>query len=274
VAVPLWESGLWLWIGIVLVTFTLIPFRVDRYIYPVAPACCLLAVRGWLAASAEARWREFIATRAAVGFVAVAFAGAGLFAWSALPSLGVPLPTAAGIMPAVLVIGGVAMAATMMLRRGAGIPDLAGWPIATLLTVYASLVFVGLPIIRAGLPVEQIGRFVADQSGDDAPVGLLGLERWEVGLAYYLHQAPQHLRDSADAERFANMPGPRWIVMRRESAQTAPPGGCVTLTLPAIVGTKGRGIRTQVWGDVLVIRYNAGAPSASTSLAGGTCLVP
>ena len=73
-----------------------------------------------------------------------------------------PLPSATVILPGMLVIGGVAIGAAMM-RRGRHLPNLAGWPVATLLTVYASLVFVGLPIIRAGLPVEQVGRFVADR---------------------------------------------------------------------------------------------------------------
>jgi 4-amino-4-deoxy-L-arabinose transferase-like glycosyltransferase len=268
VPVPLWESGLWLWIAIVLTAFTLVSFRVDRYIYPAAPACCLLAVRGWLAASAETRWREFAATRAAIGLVALTFVGAGVFAWSALPHLAVSLPKAAGLLPAVMVIGGLAIGAAMM-RRGVALPKLVGWPMVTLLTVYASVVFVGLPIIRAGLPVEQVGRFVAERTGDGVPVGVLGLERWEVGLTYYLHNPPQHLRDAKDAERFASAPGPRWMVMRRESRQAAPAGGCVTLSLPAIVGTKGRGIRTQVWGDIVVIRYDA-----KTTYASGICPVP
>ena len=256
VRIPLWEAGLWLWIAIILAVFTLVPFRVDRYIYPAAPACCLLAVRGWLAASAETRWREFAATRAAVGIVAVAFVGAGAFLWSALPRIAVPLPAATGILPAMLMTGGVVIGAAMM-RRGRGLPRLTGWPMATLLTVYAFLVIVGLPIIRAGLPVEQVGRFLAGQTADGRAVGVLGLDRWETGLAYYLNDPPQHLGNAKEAEQFANAPGPRWLVARRDAFTNAAVGGCVTFSLPAIVGTTGRGIRTQVWGDVVVVRYDA-----------------
>ena len=272
VPVPLWETGLWLWIAIVLIVFTLVPFRVDRYIYPAAPACCLLAVRGWMSASAEARWREFAATRVAVGMVALIFVAGGVFVWSALPRLGLTLPRAVAVLPAVMLIGGLAIVAAMK-RRGAGLPRLAGWPMVTLLTIYASLVFIGLPIIRAGMPVEQIGRFVADRTSDDTPVGVLGLDRLEGGLAYYLQQSPQRLRDASDAERFVNAPGPKWIVMRRDSQMMAPAGGCVTLSLPAIVGTKGRGIRTQVWGNIVVIRYESAA-KANTKYVTMACPAP
>ncbi|MEO6222056.1 MAG: glycosyltransferase family 39 protein [Vicinamibacterales bacterium] len=262
VQIPLWEAGLWLWIVVILTVFTLVPFRVDRYIYPAAPACCLLAVRGWLAASAQARWREFAATRAAVAVVALAFIGAGVALWWSFPSLAVPLPGAVNIAPVVMVIGGFAIIAAMV-RRGVGLPKLTRWPIVTLLAVYASLVFVGLPIVRAGLPIEQVGRFIADRSGKDEPVAVLGLDRWEGGLAYYVHNPPQLLRSSTEAERFARTPGPRWLVTRR-GWQNLATGGCVTLSLPAIVGTTGRGIRKQVWEDVLVIRYDANNHLKST----------
>ncbi len=267
-AVPLWEIGLWLWIVVVLAVFTMVPFRVDRYIYPAAPACCLLAVRGWLAASAQVRWHDFAATRVAVGLVALAFVVAGVVVWRSLPSLAVPLPGVVGALPAAFVIGGLATAASMM-RRIASLPKLTGWPIFTLLTVYALLVFVGLPIVRAGMPVEQVGRFVAERMGTNEPVGVLDLRRWEEGLGYYLRNPPQRINDAQEAERFAREPGPRWMVMRRDWFKVAGGGGCVALSLPAIVGTTGRGIRTQVWGDIVVVRYDAKA-----NYQGATCPVP
>jgi 4-amino-4-deoxy-L-arabinose transferase-like glycosyltransferase len=258
--IPVWERGLWLWMAVVLVAFTLVPFRVDRYIYPAAPACCLLAARGWLAASAEARWREFAATRMAMAAVAVIFVSAGVFLGWSMPRLALPLTRAAAILPAGLMIGGAAILVALS-RRGMGQVRLAGWPIGTLLTAYATLVVFGLPLIRAGLPVEQVGRFVAERSGTAEPVAVLGLDRWQTGLSYYLHDPPQRIQTAVEAQRFANGPGPRWMIMRREWHKTVAPSGCLTLSVPAILGTTGRGIRTQVWGDVVVVRYDAAADS-------------
>lgn len=256
VAVPMWEIGLWIWMAVVLLAFTVVPFRVDRYIYPAAPACCLLAARGWLEARAEPHWREFAMTRVAAGLVALVLVGAGLSFWWSLPRLALPLPATVGLLPAILVLGGVAILVSMI-RSGAGLPTLTGWPTVTLVSAYAILVLVGLPIVRAGLPVEQVGRFVAGRISEGDPVAVLGLERWEVGLAYYLNNPPIPLRTPQEAERFVKSPGPRWMVMRKEQYRTTAPGGCVTLSIPAIVGTKGRGIRTQVWGDIVVVRYDS-----------------
>jgi len=254
-AIALWETAMWLWMAVVLAAFTVVPFRVDRYIYPAAAACGLLAVRGWLTTMAGLRWQESIGTRVAVGLTAVVFIGAGASVWSALPSLGLPLPKSVGVLPAFMVVGGLAMAVTL-LRQHVRLPRLAGWPVFTLVAAYACVVVYGLPVLRAGLPVEQLGRFVAEQVGVDEPVAVLGLDRWDQGLTYYLEKPPTRVRDAKEARRFASGPGPRWMVMRKDAHEGSAVGGCVTYSVPAIVGTKGRGIRTQIWEDILVVRFD------------------
>lgn len=248
------DVAMWLWIAVVLLVFTMVPFRVDRYIYPAAPACCVLAVRGWWLASADVRWREFAATRAAVALIAVAYAGLGATLWWSLPRLGLALPTVVWWLPAVIVSGGLAIAAGVVRSRD-GLPRLAGWPVMTLLAIYAAVAHAGLPLLRTGLPIADVGRFIAKQTVEPEPVAILGLDRWEEGLGYYLRRSPQRLQDTVETQSFAQTPGPRWIVTRRKHMETAAPGGCLAMTVPAIVGTTGRGIRTQVWDDILVIRF-------------------
>lgn len=262
-----WEIWLWLWIAVVLTVFTLVPFRVDRYIYPVAPACCLLAVRGWLAASAATHWHEYAATRVAVGVVALTFVVGGVYLWMSLDALNLPLTQAASVLPLVLVIGGLCLGAKMV-AAGRSLPRVE-WPALTLVTVYACAVYFAVPALRTGLPVEQVGRYVADSSRPDEPVALLGLDRWHMGLSYYLHSPPERLGNVAEAERFARSPGRRWIVTKAEWFDRLATSGCVTFSVPAIVGTKGRGLRTQVWGDVLVIQFDAATASRNQ-----TCLRP
>ncbi len=263
VTVPVWEVWLWLWIAVVLAVFTAVSFRVDRYIYPAAPACCLLAIRGWLAAAGSSNPREFACTRAAVFVTGVVLAAAGAsLAW-AMPSLSLNLPVAAYVLPAVLSVGGLAMMASL-LRRGGGLPRFAGWPIGTLLAAYICAAMWGLPAVRAGLPVDVVGRFVAKHAALGEPVGLLGMDRWEMGLRYYLTDLPERLQNAREAGRFACAPGPRWMVTRREWYDAIASGGgagTVALSVPAILGTKGRGLRTQIWGDVLVLRFDSACTS-------------
>lgn len=267
-SVPQWEVWLWIWIAVVLTVFTLVPFRVDRYIYPAAPACCLLAVRGWMAASAAPQWRDYAATRAAAGVVALAFIAGGAILWASLSDLNLPLTQAAYLVPAVLVIGGLCIGAKMT-RAGLPLPRVE-WPALTLVAVFACAVYFAVPVLRVGVPIEKIGRFVAVSSLPGEPVAFLGLDGWEMGLTYYLRTPPTRLRNATEAERFASAPGRRWVVTRQEWDNQIVTDGCAALSVPAIVGTKGRGLlRTQVWGDVVVIRFDT-----PTTDIRGTCLPP
>ena len=262
-SIPAWEIWLWMWIVVVLAVFTLVPFRVDRYIYPAAPACCVLAVRGWMLASAAPHWRDYAITRGAAGVVALIFIAGGAFLWVSLPGLNLPLTKAAGVLPALLVIGGVLIAAKM-LRRGLPMAPVE-WPAMTLVAAYACVVFFAVPALRTGLPIEQVGRFVADNSEPDEPVAILGIDRWQMGLTYYLHTPPTQLSTVTEAEQFAKAPGRRTIVTRRRWRDQLTTGGCVTFSVPAIVGTKGRGLRTQVWGEIVVIQFDSGTAYSPTT---------
>jgi hypothetical protein len=159
-------------------------------------------------------------------------------------------------LPALLVIGGVLIAAKM-LRRGLPMAPVE-WPAMTLVAAYACVVFFAVPALRTGLPIEQVGRFVADNSEPDEPVAILGIDRWQMGLTYYLHTPPTQLSTVTEAEQFAKAPGRRTIVTRRRWRDQLTTAGCVTFSVPAIVGTKGRGLRTQVWGEIVVIQFDSG----------------
>src|SRR5439155_23744660 len=49
------EAFLWAWVVVVIGFFSLARFKLDHYIFPAAPACCLLAARGWLGAVDDER---------------------------------------------------------------------------------------------------------------------------------------------------------------------------------------------------------------------------
>lgn len=263
VPVPMAEAWLWLWIGVVLAVFSAAAFRVDRYIFPAAPACCLLAYRGWLAARESHQAREFVATRVATALTALLIAGGGAWLWWSLPGLALGLPQTAVVLPVALIAGGVTIMVTMG-RSGWVPPRLAGSPIAVLLFAYGAAVWFGLPAVRDGLPVETVGRFIASHSQPGEPVAMLGLERWETGLRFYMPDLPTRLNNAAEAERFAGGTTPRWLVTRREwydSMRRDVCEGTVAMSVPAIVGTTGRGLRTQRWSDVVVVRFTGAAPS-------------
>ena len=252
---------LWLWIASVLLLFTVARFRVDRYIFPAAPACCLLAARAWVSARDEADARRVAVTRVAIFAVGIVFVAAGVVLGLRLPNLGLAVPPAAFLLPAVLVAGGLWLD-WQMIRRQFCPPPLLDGPIGLLVTVYALVVAIGFPIFEKSRPIKTVGSWLQAQSQRGDAVGLYKLDRWQPTLRYYGRRTLQRLDDEDAVRQFLAGPGPRWLVTRRESLSALAPTSAgaapdIALTVPAIVGTSGRGVRRQVWSDVVVIRKAA-----------------
>ncbi|MEO8482982.1 MAG: glycosyltransferase family 39 protein [Acidobacteriota bacterium] len=253
---------LWLWIVSVLLLFTVARFRVDRYIFPAAPACCLLAARGWMMARQEHDARSVAFTRAAIFAVAVLLIGAGVVLGLRLPTLGLDVPLAAFSLPVILLAGGLWIA-WQMVRGHLRPPPVLNGPIGVLVTVYALVVAIGFPILEKGRPIKAVGSWLQAQSTRGDAVGLYALDRWQPTLRYYGRRPLERLDDEDAVRKFLAEPGPRWLVTRRDSLRAlapdvtgaAPPD--IALTVPAIVGTSGRGVRRQIWSDVIVVRKTA-----------------
>jgi 4-amino-4-deoxy-L-arabinose transferase-like glycosyltransferase len=72
------ETLLWVWVLVVIGFFSIARFKLDHYIFPAAPACCLLAANAWrLAADDADGWLR--GTRFSVLAIAVAMILAGSF---------------------------------------------------------------------------------------------------------------------------------------------------------------------------------------------------
>ena len=115
------EVLLWAWIGVIFVFFTLARFKVDRYVYPAAPACCLLAARAWLGAGVTradlAIVRDNLAARWSVMVLGVVLTALGIVAGFSAFNLDLELPTAVLVVPITLATGGVILALTIFTQR-------------------------------------------------------------------------------------------------------------------------------------------------------------
>src|SRR4029434_7417748 len=101
------ERLLWSWSIAVVGFFTLSGFKLDHYVFPAAPALCLLCAAAW----SRARFEKQHPIGIVVGLVAVALvlcaAGVVLIpGWDRVP---LTLPTAARLLPTVLLASGLAM---------------------------------------------------------------------------------------------------------------------------------------------------------------------
>jgi 4-amino-4-deoxy-L-arabinose transferase-like glycosyltransferase len=255
--IPPEEILLWVWVGVVFVFFSLARFKVDRYVYPAAPACCLLAARAWMSVSVFrpdlaaardnifARWS--VVMLGGILVVAAAVSGFSLF------DLGLDLPHAALLIPLSLAVGGVVLEATI-LRRKAVSPGVFGAVLVMLLVIYACVVAIGLPVLERARPTEAVADSLRPNLSADDQVALYRLERWRFSLRYYLERPLGRLQEPADVRKFITGKGNYILMLDEDFAQLRKDGINLRAVSeqPAVTGTIGKGLRRQKWGSLVV----------------------
>ena len=250
----------WAWIAVVFVFFTLARFKVDRYLYPAAPMCCLMAARAWLSFSAAstdvARTANNAGARWALGVVGAALLAAGIVGGATVFDLGLELPRTAAIVPFSLGVGGLAVAFTLFTRRTVSTPLFTA-VLMVLLIVYSAVVAVVLPVLEKTRPTAELGGDLRARLGESDRVGLYRVDKWRFSLRYYIGRPVSRLESVDDVRAFFGQPGNEFMLMLMDDYERLRAEGieleCVS-ERPAVVGTTGRGLRKQRWGTMLVVR--------------------
>jgi 4-amino-4-deoxy-L-arabinose transferase-like glycosyltransferase len=246
------EKLLWLWTIVVIGFFSLARFKLDHYIYPAAPACCLIAARAWRDARDEDRGT--IGTRAGVLVMAALLIVGGSFGCVYLFDLNLDLPETAIVLPLALLTGGIALM-TACARRGWRVPRTALVPVLMLLVVYLVTVQVGYPVLEATHPTSVVGRTVRRLAAPGDVVGLYRLERWRASLRYYVGRPVASLDNEEEVRRFLADPRRGFVVLRRKDFDVLRASGMPlreVMRRRAVIGTAGKGLRRQVWGYLVI----------------------
>lgn len=250
------EKLLWLWIAVVVGFFSIARFKLDHYIFPAAPACCLIAAKAWRDA-AERRSSDVIGTRVAVLALAALLISGGTFAATSIFELNLELPKSAIILPIVLVAGGIAALARSA-RRGWHVPEVPAAVVATLLAAYCVVVTIGFPTLERTRPTALAGRTVRQMTGTDTPIGIYRLEQWRASLRYYSERPLAALAQPEDVESFVSPDHPVYVIMIRRDYRELRERGLrlrEVFKCRAVVGTmKSRtGLRRQQWDDLIIV---------------------
>ncbi len=257
VQMPPEEMLLWAWVGVVFIFFSIARFKVDRYVYPAAPACCLLAARAWMSLSITrpdlslARDNTFV--RWSVAVLGVVLVVAGAIAAYSVFDLGLELPIATLLIPVSLAAGGAALTVTIF-RRSAVSPALFGSLVATLLVIYACVAAFGLPVLESTRPTAVVAGGLRPKLAANEQVGLYRLEKWRFSLRYYLERPVSRLQSSGDVREFLNTKGGYILMLDEDFARLRNDGVKLRAVAerPAVVGTTGKGLRRQKWGALVV----------------------
>ncbi len=209
------ELMLWLWLLVVMGFFTAARFRLDHYIFPAAPACCLLAAVGWRRAVAGT---HAAVTRMALVAIAATFLVGGAIAGVAIMRINLGLERSALMLPIVLCAGGATLLVQIARARWST-PDSPAAPLLTLVAVYV--------IGRT----HRVPGAATVASGFDAGPGRQGADR----------------RGHADRRLSARM-GIEHSLLRRQTSHRAPRSRRGARVLPLLAvrirvhAAKGRGV--------------------------------
>lgn len=250
------ERLLWLWTAVVIVFFSVARFKLDHYIFPAAPACCLIAAKAWFDA-ARRRSSAVAATRASVLLLGGLLVAGAAFLATSLFELNLELPPTAVALPVVLMAGGVAVL-TFSARAGWQVPSGPAALVAALLAVYCIVVTIGFPTLQRTRPTALVGRAVRQLTAADSPVGIYQLEKWRASLRYYSERSLTGLATREDVTAFVSRGRPAYMIMTRRQYEELRDRELrlrEVFACRAVVGTiRGRsGLRRQQWDDLIVV---------------------
>jgi 4-amino-4-deoxy-L-arabinose transferase-like glycosyltransferase len=249
------EKLLWLWVALVVGFFSLARFKLDHYIFPAAPAVCLIAAKAWSeAADAAASWPT---TRVTVMGLAGALVVAGSFTSVYLFELNLELPESAIVLPIVLTLGGIALLGAVS-AAGWRVPATPLSLVVTLLAVYAVVVAIGLPTLEHTRPTALIAKTLRQRAPAGAPAAIYNLEQWRASLRYYAARPLAKLSTHQELAAFAaQQPRPIYVFMLRRDYRSLRKslGLREVFRCRAVVGTtRARGgLRRQQWDDLIIV---------------------
>jgi 4-amino-4-deoxy-L-arabinose transferase-like glycosyltransferase len=207
------QTLLWCWIIALLVFFTASRFKLDHYIFPAAPALCLICARAWSDIRARVLSAQSAGARLGaqtVGPILVlAGTGGGYFMIARLD-----LPNAAIIAPVVMLAAGIAVTAYVSFgqRQLPGIPWIA---LTAMVATYAAVITWVLPALEERKVIPSVAHWVKERAGPDVRVGTYRLNRWSNAFRFYVDHHTSHMDGVDEARAFFADSSPAFAVMTR-----------------------------------------------------------
>ncbi len=212
------EILLWSWVAVVVGFFTASSFKLDHYVFPAAPALCLLCARGWANLREAPLARENLATRIGGRLVGptlvVMGVGIGYFLIARLD-----LPAAAVLVPIVITLCGAALTAfiNMQISVGGRPPRVPWFGLIALVSAYVGLILFVIPALEQRKVVPDVARFVAAHASPDDRIASYRLNRWNPVFRFYVDRHVVLLEDPVEARSFFDRTPSFYAVMHRRA---------------------------------------------------------
>jgi 4-amino-4-deoxy-L-arabinose transferase-like glycosyltransferase len=209
------ELMMWGWTLAVVGFFTLSTFKLDHYVFPAAPALCLICARAWCDLRADHdsprhRGARFGLYLIAPLLVAIGV-GCGYFLIERLE-----LHWGAAMVPVILTLTGAVLAA-LANARGAMPPRIPWLVMVALLATYVGLIAFVLPALEKQKVVPDVAQWVAARAQPADRVASFRLNRWTPAYRFYVDRHVTFLEDAAEAEAYFRAPRRFFCIMRRSA---------------------------------------------------------
>jgi 4-amino-4-deoxy-L-arabinose transferase-like glycosyltransferase len=209
------ETMLWAWTLSVVGFFTLSTFKLDHYIFPAAPALCLLCARAWADVRADQFAPRNRGARLGLYLIGPFLIAIGLGCGYLLIAR-LALPWGAVMVPIALTLAGASLAALVNVRRA--LPPRVPWLVmAALLVTYIGLIAYVMPALELRKVVPDVAQWVAARAAPSDRLASFRLNRWSPAFRFYLGRHVTFLEDPAEAQAFFAAPQPFYCVMRRNA---------------------------------------------------------
>ena len=237
------ERLLWSWSLVVIGFFTVSGFKLDHYVFPAAPALCILCAHAWNAARTADR--QPVGTVVGLATIPLLLLAAGIALIPGLNRVPLELPSTARLLPIALIASGLAMAGQVAQTwRPSRVPLAA---VAGLLASYAVVLTVGLPAFEQMKPTRRLARIVATHASADDHVGMFRLNRWSSSWRFYVGRHSERMDTTDELRTFFARPGRHYCAMlRRDYDRLAAEGFHLRVVYqePGLFTTTGRSLRS------------------------------
>jgi len=261
------EVLLWSWAVAIVGFFTLSAFKLDHYVFPAAPAFCLLAARGWV--DATARTTDVRKSAAAVGIVLIGplVLVVGVAA-GVLMEVWLDLPVAALAAPIALIAAGAALTVHTAARKVPRAP----WFVASAFGVtYAVMILWIGPALEQWKVVPDVARWVAAHAGANTEVAAYRLDRWDPALRFYVARPMISIKNPDDAKALFKGHRRFYCVMRESEYKALVADGLqldVVYSRRGMWATSGKALWRQrgTLTNFVVVTPHRAAPAADRTL--------
>ena len=209
---------LWSWTLVIVGFFTLSKFKLDHYVFPAAPALCLICGQTWMRLRQRPPDPRHAGARIGlhmVGPLMVVAAVAGGY----LLIVRLELPRGALLVPLAMGMAGAAMTVSLV-RRGARPPKVPWIVVGAMTVTYAGVLVWVLPALEQQKVVPDVARWVAARAAGTDRVASYRLNRWNTAFRFYAGRHVAMIDAPDEARALFNGDEPFFCTMLRPAYDT------------------------------------------------------